>query len=71
MHDLLAMPEDVLGHLRNGGYTISILGRAGHSIGIDEAHEMCINKDCKEFITKPSGDYIDRVATFMPVRSRP
>ena len=70
MHDLLTMPEDVLGHLRNGGYTISILGRAGHSVGIDEAHEMCINKDCKEFITKPSGDYINRVATFLPVRSK-
>ena len=49
---------------------MSILGRPCHSIGIDEAHEMCINRDCKEFITKPSGEYINRVARFLPVRRK-
>lgn len=53
IHDLLTMPKEALEHLCNGGFTISILGRAGHSIGIDEGHEMCINKDCKQFITRP------------------
>ena len=31
---------------------------------------MCVNKDCKEFITRPSGDYINRVARFLPVRAK-
>ena len=53
-----------------GGFTVSILGRPGHSVGIDEAHEMCVNKDCKEFITRPSGDYINRVARFLPIRAK-
>ena len=71
IHDVLTiMPKEVFEHLCNGGFTISILGRAGHSIGIDEGHEMCINKDCKEFITRPSGDYIYRVARFLPIRSK-
>ena len=30
---------------------------------------MCINKDCKEFITRPSADYINRTALFIPVRA--
>ena len=33
-----------------GGFAVSIRGRAGHAIGIDEAHEVCINKDCKEYM---------------------
>lgn len=49
---------------------MSIRGRAGHSVGIDEAHEMCINRDCKEYITRPSADYINRTAMFLPVRAK-
>ena len=61
MNDLHNMPQEVLNHLRSGGFMVSVLGRPCHSIGIDEAHEMCINKDCKEFITRPSSDYINRL----------
>ena len=49
---------------------MSIRGRAGHSVGIDEAHEMCINRDCKEYITRPSADYISRTAMCLPVRAK-
>ena len=31
---------------------------------------MCINKECKEFITRPSADYINRTALFLPVRAK-
>ena len=55
--DMLTIPREILSHLSHGGFTVSIRGRHGHSVGIDEAHEMCINKEC---ITKPSGDYINR-----------
>ena len=49
---------------------MSILGRPCHFIGIDETHEMCINKECKEFIIRPSGDLMNRTATFLPIRSK-
>ena len=68
--DMLTIPNELLSHLTLGGFTVSITGRAGHSVGIDEAHEMCINKECKEYITKPSADYIQRTATFLPVRAK-
>ena len=30
---------------------------------------MCINRECKEFITKPSADYINQTALFLPIRA--
>ena len=68
--DMLTIPEDLLSKLSHGGLTVSIRGRPGHSVGIDEAHEMCVNKDCKEYITRPSADYINRTAAFLPVRAK-
>ena len=56
--------------LKDGSFAISLRGCTCHSIGVDEAHEMCINRDCKMSITKPSADYIQRVAKFLPVRSK-
>ena len=67
--DLLTIPE-VLSHLKKGEFTVSIRGRAGHSVGIDEAHEMCINKDCKEYITRPSADNINCTGMLLPVRAK-
>ena len=67
---LLMILEEVLCHLKKGGFTVSIKGRVGHSVGIDEAHEMCINKECKECITRPSADYINRTAMFLPIRAK-
>ena len=31
---------------------------------------MCINKECKEFVVRPSGDLLSRTAKFLPVRSK-
>ena len=67
---LLTIPNDLLSQLSHGGFTVSIRGRPGHSVGIDEAHEMCVNKDCKEYITRPSADYINRTAAFLSVRAK-
>ena len=68
--EMHTIPDMVLAHLKRGGFTVSILGRACHSVGVDEAHEMCINRECKEFIIRPSADYISRTAAFLPVRSK-
>jgi hypothetical protein len=67
--DLLTIPIETLSMLQSGGFTVSLTGRPCHSVGVDEAHEMCINKNCKEFITRPSADYINRTAVFIPVRA--
>jgi len=68
--DVESMPQSVLGHLKQGGWTVSLTGRVCHSVGIDECHEMCINKDSKEYVMRPSSDNLDRKAIFMPIRAK-
>lgn len=41
-----------------------------HSVGLDEAHEMCINKEIKTSITRPTKDNIVRLLHFFPYRSK-
>ena len=68
--DMLTFPDEVLNQLCHGGFTVSIRGRPCHSIGIDEAHEMCINRECKEYVTRPSAENLTRTAIFLPIRAK-
>ena len=68
--DVQSMPPEILTMFQQGGFVVSIKGRAWHSVGIDEAHEMLINKDCKTSIIRPSEDYINRLATYIPYRTK-
>lgn len=55
---------------QQGAWVVSVTGRPWHSVGIDEAHEMLINRECKTSITRPSADYIRRIANYLPYRSK-
>lgn len=68
--DMLTISEEVLANLKKGGFTVSIKGGPGHSVSVDEAHEMCINRECIEYITRPFADYMNRTAIFRPVRAK-
>ena len=57
-----------MNNFKKGCFSVSLTGRPWHSVGIDEAHEMAINKDCKRSIVRPTEDYINRVANYMPYR---
>ena len=41
-----------------------------HSVGLDEAHEMCINKESKTSITRTTKDNMERLVHFFPYRSK-
>ena len=47
----------------------SSYGNAWHS-GIDEAHEMLINRECKSSIVRPHPEYINRLARYIPYRTK-
>ena len=68
--DIICMPTAILTMFQQGGFVVSITGRPWHSVGIDEAHEMLINKSCKTAIVRPSKDYINRVAHYLPYRTK-
>ena len=68
--DVLCMPPQVHTMFQHGGFVVSISGRAWHSVGIDEAHEMLINRSCKTSIVRPNPDYINRIAKHIPYRMK-
>ena len=70
IRDMLTVPKELISLLSKGGFVVSIQGRPCRSVGVDEAHEMCINRECKEYITRPSADYINRIAKFLPIRAK-
>ena len=66
--DVLCMPPTLLTMFQQGGFVVSVTGRVWHSVGIDEAHEMLINRACKTAIVRPNLDYINRLAQYIPHR---
>ena len=51
--DCLLLPAHMLEDLKQRGFSVSITGRPWHSVGLDEAHEMLIDKDCKQSVVIP------------------
>ena len=52
--DLCSFPNKVTNSFKQGGFVVSLSGTPWHSVAIDEAHEMKINKECKMSIVQPS-----------------
>ena len=68
--DIANIPSKLLEFFESGGFVVSISGNHYHSVGIDEAHEMLINKQTKQAIVRPSKEYINRVAKYIPHRMK-
>ena len=68
--DFCSFPNKVTNSFKQGGFVVSLSGTPWHSVAIDEAHEMKINKECKMSIVQPSQDYINRVASYIPYRAK-
>ena len=47
---------------------MSINGGKGHAIALDEAHEMCINKDLKMAIVRPTKAYLQKMSLYLHYR---
>ena len=68
--DLCTFPGDIIDSFKQGGFVVSLSGKQWHSVAVDEAHEMKINKECKTSIIQPSQDYINRIASYIPYRAK-
>ena len=68
--DITSMPPAIMAILKQGAFSVSISGRPWYSVGIDEAHEMLINKACKTSILRPTQDYINHITHYIPYRTK-
>lgn len=62
------MPPALLHYFQKGGFALSISGRALHSVGLDECHEMLFNRHAKETLTNPSREYVQQYGKYIPTR---
>ena len=51
-------------------FAASITGRPWHSVTIDEAHEMMINKDLKSTVVRPSRENMNRMSLYLGHRMK-
>ena len=49
-------------------FAVSLTGVKGHSTALDEVHEMCINRDIKAAIARPTKAYLQKMSLFLGYR---
>ena len=64
------MPSGIVIAFCHGAFVVSISGKSWHSVAIGEAHEMLINKECKNAATRPTADSINRLVHYLSYRTK-
>ena len=68
--DLLCFPKEVMQHVKNGAFTVHLSEGNGHAVGLDEAHEMKINKEAIFSVVRPSPEIMNRISNLMHFRAQ-
>ena len=63
--DLLCFLAPILQHLRKGAISVCLTKSKEHAVGLDEVHEMKINKDAKFYFVRPSKEIMENISNFM------
>ncbi len=66
--DINKFPKKIQECFEQGGFTVSLSGRPWSSNGLDEAHEMCVNKDLKSAVVRPTTQYLQKTSLFFNYR---
>lgn len=66
--DVQSYPQEVIDCLSAGGFTVKLTGVIGHAVALDECHEMCINRDLKMAVARPSTAYLKKTTHYFSYR---
>ena len=66
--DVLQYPDHIKNRFEAGAFTVSIKGHPWRSVAMDEAHEMCVNKDMKSAVVRPTKTYLQKTLLFYTYR---
>lgn len=68
--DMLHLPTTTRIQFEAGAFAVALGDRKLHCVGLDEAHEMGINKGIKQLVVRPTKDNMQRLATVMHYRAK-
>ena len=54
--------------LQSRCFTVKVKGGIGHATALDEAHEMCVNRDLKMAVVRPTHAYLKKTTFFFSYR---
>ena len=67
--DLARMPATLLHDLEDGGFVVRQTETEMHGVGLDECHEMKINKDAKMAVVRPTAKKMEHISNYLQFRS--
>ena len=65
---VVSYPTELIRCFKAGGFTVKIKDGLGHAVALDEAHEMCVNRDMKMAIVRLTLSYLKKTMFYFPYR---
>ena len=66
---IATLPPPLIEHFEDGGFSVRLSNTDWHAVGLDECHEMMINKDAKMAVIRPSEEKMDFISNSIQFRS--